>query len=110
MAASNYPFLTLIKQALAFNSVAAEALQTVPCDIFVDTVGIGFAYPLVKVMFNPKIVSYTHYPTISSDMLNQTTLNQFNNKYANQPTFSLFKRVYYQLLMTLYSRCGYFAD
>lgn len=69
MAASNYPFLTLLRQAIAFNSVAIEAMNTLPCDIFVDTVGVGFAYPLVKVLFNPRVISYTHYPTISSDML-----------------------------------------
>jgi len=47
-------------------------MNAYPCDVFVDTVGVGFAYPLVKMLFGVKVVSYTHYPTISHDMLEQT--------------------------------------
>ena len=46
-----------------------EALTAFPCDVFVDTVGVGFAYPMIKLVFGVKVVSYTHYPTISTDML-----------------------------------------
>jgi alpha-1,2-mannosyltransferase len=49
-----------------------EALTAFPCDVFVDTVGVGFAYPMIKLVFGVKVVSYTHYPTISTDMLKQT--------------------------------------
>jgi alpha-1,2-mannosyltransferase len=51
----------------------------VPCDLFVDTMGVAMAYPLVKFMFGAKILSYTHYPMISSDMLNQIDTVQYNN-------------------------------
>ena len=44
---------------------------TLPCDIFIDTMGVGAAYPLVKWIFGAKVLSYTHYPTISSDMVDQ---------------------------------------
>jgi alpha-1,2-mannosyltransferase len=57
-----------------------EALNKFPCDLIIDTIGVGFAYPLVKLVFGLKIVSYTHYPTISSDMLAQTDSVQFNNR------------------------------
>jgi len=40
-----------------------------PADVFIDTIGVAFAYPLVKLLFGVKVVSYTHYPTISSDMM-----------------------------------------
>lgn len=60
---------------LAYNEVCAEAMNKAPCDMFIDTVGVGFAYPLVKVLYGRKVVSYTHYPTISSDMLKQTETN-----------------------------------
>jgi len=95
---------------LAYNQVCVEALAKVPCDVFIDTIGVGFAYPLVKILFGCKVVSYTHYPTISSDMLSQIDVNQFNNQHAQNPVKRAVKKVYYRILMALYSRCGYFAD
>ncbi|MBM6387430.1 MAG: hypothetical protein JSY10_26180 [Paenibacillus sp.] len=38
---------------------------------FVDTMGYAFTYPLVHYFTQVKIVTYTHYPTISSDMVNR---------------------------------------
>jgi hypothetical protein len=38
-------------QACASISVAFEALTLVPCNIFIDTMGIGYAYPFVKLFF-----------------------------------------------------------
>ena len=53
-----------------------------PCDVFVDTTGVGFAYPVVKLAMGIKVFSYTHYPTVSQDMLNTVQKGeiQFNNK------------------------------
>jgi alpha-1,2-mannosyltransferase len=42
-----------------------------PCDVFVDTIGVAIAYAAVKILFGCRIASYTHYPMISTDMLNQ---------------------------------------
>ena len=50
--------------------VVLEALQACPCDIFIETMGVGFTYPLVKLLFGPLIVPYVHYPLLSSDMIN----------------------------------------
>jgi len=47
-------------------------MSVFPCDVFIDTVGVGFAYPIVKILFGVKVASYTHYPAISYDMLKQT--------------------------------------
>lgn len=60
----NYPSWTMLWQALASIKVCFEALQIVPCDIFIDTMGVGYAYPFVKVFFGPKVVAYTHYPLV----------------------------------------------
>ena len=60
---------------LAYNEVCAEAMNKAPVDLFIDTVGVAFAYPLIKLLYGVKIVSYTHYPTISSDMLKQIDTN-----------------------------------
>ena len=71
MDGGNYPSFTLFWQIIAYNQVCAEAMKKFPCDLFIDTVGVGFAYPLVKLLYGRRVVSYTHYPTISSDMLKQ---------------------------------------
>lgn len=76
--------------------------------MFIDTVGVGFAYPAIKVLFGVKVVSYTHYPTISSDMLKQTESKSFNNKQSG--LFAKGKKVYYYILIQLYKICGKFAD
>ena len=75
MSAENYPSLTLLWQLIAYNKTCVEAMQTTPCDVFIDTIGVGFAYPLVKILFGCQVVSYTHYPTISSDMVAQIDEN-----------------------------------
>ena len=85
MDGGNYPRFTLVMQTLAYNEVCAEALNQTPCDLFIDTVGVGFAYPIVKIIYGRRIMSYTHYPTISSDMLKQVDVKQFNNKVADSP-------------------------
>ena len=69
MESSNYPRFTMLCQLLAYQITCFEALSAFPCDVFVDTVGVGFAYPMIKLIFGVKVVSYTHYPTISTDML-----------------------------------------
>jgi hypothetical protein len=56
-------------QACASISAAFEALTLCPCNIFIDTMGIGYAYPFVKLFFGVKIYSYTHYPLVSYDMM-----------------------------------------
>jgi len=58
----NYPSLTIVWQAIASIRVCFEALQLAPCDYFIDSMGVGFAYPFVKIFFGPQIISYTHYP------------------------------------------------
>lgn len=110
MHAENYPSWTLLWQLIAYNKVCAEALRLKPCDVFIDTIGVGFAYPLVKILFGCKIVSYTHYPTISSDMISQIDTNQFNNQVAGNPLLKIGKRFYYHVLKLLYGQCGRFAD
>jgi alpha-1,2-mannosyltransferase len=48
-----------------------EALEKYPCDIFCDTTGLAFSYCIVKwILPEVKVVTYVHYPFISSDMLN----------------------------------------
>mmetsp|Transcript_22444 Transcript_22444/g.34720 ORF Transcript_22444/g.34720 Transcript_22444/m.34720 type:complete len:129 (+) Transcript_22444:548-934(+) len=76
--------------------------------------GVGFGYPFVKVLFGPKIYSYTHYPIVSNDMLKvvETGAAQFNNKgnIAKNPVMRQVKMVYYRILILFYKVCGMAAD
>ena len=65
----NYPTFTLVWQAIAFIRVSIHSVITQPCDVFVDSMGVGFAYPFVSIFFGVKIYSYTHYPIVSTDMV-----------------------------------------
>jgi alpha-1,2-mannosyltransferase len=65
----NYPTFTMLWQAWASVKVCFEALSICPCDIFIDTMGVGYAYPIVKLFFGPQLYSYTHYPLVSYDMM-----------------------------------------
>jgi ALG11 mannosyltransferase N-terminus len=60
----NYKSFTIFWQAVASIKVCFEALNTAPCHLFIDTMGVGFAYPFVKIFFGPKVITYTHYPII----------------------------------------------
>ena len=62
---SNYPSLTHLWQALASIKVCSHAVSLQPCDIFVDTMGVGFAYPIINLMYGISIYSYTHYPIVN---------------------------------------------
>lgn len=77
----------------------------------IDTMGIGYAYPLVKLFFGPQIYSYTHYPLVSYDMMRDVIngVSQFNNRkeIAGSKLMSNLKKVYYVLLTYIYSFSGW---
>lgn len=113
MHAHNYPSFTLLWQMIAYTRVSVEAVWAYPCDVFVDTLGVACAYAAVKLLFGCKIVSYTHYPMISTDMLKQIGQGaQFNNseQVERSRLYRNVKRAYYHLLMFTYKFCGRFAD
>ncbi|KAI7824987.1 hypothetical protein BX661DRAFT_185066 [Kickxella alabastrina] len=107
--------LTLLLQSLGSVVLASEALHGFCPDVFVDTVGYAFAYPLVRLVGSGSIpvVAYTHYPTISSDM--QTLVASREAGIANDPTVAAsllltqLKRLYYTLFAHMYAFAGSFA-
>lgn len=82
LAPDYYPRLTLFWQALAFIRCAYHSQNKMPCDIFVDTMGVGYCYPVLKMFFPCKIFAYVHYPIVSTDMLDvvKSGKQQFNNR------------------------------
>lgn len=112
--AERYPMFTLLGQSLGSMILGFEALLKFQPDIFMDTMGYAFTYPIFKLIGKAKVSSYTHYPTISTDMLrrvaNRTT--SYNNKghVAKNPFLTWSKLSYYRLFASLYGMVGRCAE
>jgi alpha-1,2-mannosyltransferase len=52
-------------QSIGSMIVAIECLMKFVPDIFWDTTGAAFIYPLMSLMTGCRIAAYVHYPTIS---------------------------------------------
>ncbi|KAJ3293134.1 asparagine-linked glycosylation protein [Rhizoclosmatium sp. JEL0117] len=112
--AKRYPRLTLIAQSLGSALVALEALMLETPEVFVDTIGFAFTFPIAKLFGCKKVIAYVHYPTISSDMIGVVRggVESFNNKgmAANSSLGRNLKLGYYKAFAFLYSIVGPFAD
>lgn len=84
--------------------IPSSSLQLV-----VDSSGWAFTYPLYQ-LAGVKVATYTHYPTISADMLQRVTSRQaaFNNdaSVAGSPIKSAVKLLYYYLFAAAYGAVG----
>jgi alpha-1,2-mannosyltransferase len=105
-----YPRLTLVGQALGSILVAIECLFLALPDIWLDTTGAAFAYPVARFLGVPIIATYTHYPMISSDMLQAVAERRpgYNNAALIAQSFTLtyFKLMYYKFVAWLYGCAG----
>ncbi|CAI5994792.1 unnamed protein product [Closterium sp. NIES-64] len=109
-------------------ALALEAVLRRPPAVFVDTAGYAFSYPVVKLLLGGRaaggggggkgggclVVCYTHYPTISGDMLQrvQQRTSMYNNDdtVANSAILSSSKLYYYRFFALLYGWAGGHAD
>ena len=66
---SRYPRFTMIGQSVGSIVLAFEALWKLRPRVFIDTTGYAFTYPVASLLFGCTVACYTHYPTISTDML-----------------------------------------
>ncbi|KAG7925819.1 hypothetical protein KL925_004229 [Ogataea polymorpha] len=96
----SWKHLTIIGQALGSIFVCFSSLTKLVPDVFIDTQGLPFCYPLVALLHIP-VVAYVHYPLISSDML---------NKLSSKSVYILLKYVYWTLMMKLYQLAATFID
>lgn len=103
--AENYPCFTLLGQSLGSLVLGYEALRLFQPDIYIDTMGYAFTFPLFSLIGGCKVSCYVHYPTISSDMINKVIQQK-----GKRRTISSIKLVYYQLFAKLYGLVGWFAD
>jgi alpha-1,2-mannosyltransferase len=101
---------TLLGQSIGSLVLGIEAFLKYIPDIYFETTGYAFTYPLFYYLGNVPVCCYTHYPTISSDMLQrvQDQSHSYNNRQliSRSPLLTRVKLVYYKLFARLYSLCG----
>ncbi|MCD7460695.1 asparagine-linked glycosylation protein [Datura stramonium] len=106
---TTYPRFTMIGQSFGSIYLAWEALCKYTPLYYFDTSGYAFTYPVARI-FGCKVISYTHYPTISLDMLSRVRGRSlmYNNDslIAKSEILSRFKVIYYTLFSWLYSIVG----
>ncbi|GJN92854.1 hypothetical protein Rhopal_005894-T1 [Rhodotorula paludigena] len=107
---STWSRFTLLGQSLGSVLLVLEALaglEGVVPDVFIDTMGYAFAYPLVKWMYDIPVGSYTHYPTISTDMLARVRFRQAGHtnrsSVASSALLSRAKLAYYERFARAYA-------
>ena len=112
--AKMYPFCTLLGQSVGSIWLGWEALSLFKSDIYIDTMGYAFTYPLFKYFGGCKVASYTHYPIISTDMLTNVSRRtvSYNNRHiiARNPILTVLKLGYYKGIAFLYGLAGKSAD
>lgn len=108
--ASMYPCFTLIGQSLGSVILGFEAIWKCVPDIYIDTMGYSFTYPLFRYLGGCSIGCYVHYPTISTDMLtrvvNRFSAHNNHSLISRSRVLSQLKIVYYKLFAVLYGMVG----
>lgn len=112
--AKRYPYFTLLGQNIGSILLALEAACRVTPEIYIETIGFTFTLPIFKLLAC-KVITYVHYPTISSDMIENvrtTSHASFNNReiFIRYETFRKLKLIYYKTLAYLYGLAGRRAD
>lgn len=98
--AERYPYFTMLGQSLGSMVLGMEAAIKYPPDVFIDTMGYAFTFPIFKYLASSSVAAYVHYPTISTDMLRRVrarTKAHNNNKFvASNPFLTSIKLFYYK--------------
>ena len=100
---STWPHFTLVGQLFGSIILTIEAILKCPPDVWCDTMGYPFGYPWVWHLLRIPVVTYTHYPVMSSDMLNKLS-------HEKQTVKVLVKRAYWKLFMMYYHHMGSFVS
>lgn len=101
-----WPFLTLLGQAFGSLVLAYEAARLYKPDIWVETMGYPFTYPLIHYLLGVPIVAYVHYPVISKDMLGKLDISLTSIFGLKQ----LLKYFYWSIFMLIYTFVGSYVD
>lgn len=99
--AQRYPHFTLLGQSLGSMVLGLEALLQYQPDVYIDTMGYAFTYPIFRYIGECRVGSYTHYPVVSTDMLRRvkSRVNAHNNTsyVAKNPFLTWIKLTYYRI-------------
>lgn len=104
--------LTMLGQSFGGAVLAKEACEELIPDIFIDTMGYAFSFPVVRLFTqgrirNVRIGAYVHYPTISTDMLRRVASRQAGHTNDSRVAASWWKSrvklTYYRLFARLYT-------
>lgn len=108
--AKYYRVFTLLGQSIGSMVLGCEALVRFVPDVYIDSMGYAFTYPLFRYLASVPILAYVHYPTISTDMLEQVRERRptYNNRrlIANNSNVSQIKLIYYRIFAYIYGWCG----
>ncbi|KAF5738445.1 GDP-Man:Man(3)GlcNAc(2)-PP-Dol alpha-1 2-mannosyltransferase [Tripterygium wilfordii] len=106
---TTYPHFTMIGQSLGSVYLSWEALCNLTPLYYFDTSGYAFTYPIARV-FGCKVICYTHYPTISLDMISRVRERSliYNNNalIARSIWLSRCKIIYYTCFSWMYGFVG----
>ncbi|KAI7790552.1 GDP-Man:Man(3)GlcNAc(2)-PP-Dol alpha-1,2-mannosyltransferase [Triplophysa rosa] len=109
-----YPYFTLLGQSLGSMFLGWEALTKFVPDLFIDSMGYAFTLPVFRYLAGCHVVSYVHYPTISTDMLSviRERNPRFNNAeyISSNPVLSIIKLIYYCVFALFYGLSGSCSD
>ncbi|KCV72513.1 hypothetical protein H696_00107 [Fonticula alba] len=91
-----WPVATLVFQSLAGAFVGLEAIWRLQPDVMIDTSGHAFAYPIWSWASGGAtwVASYTHYPVVSSDMLEAQRAQKTLKSRLKIPYYRLFSQLY----------------
>lgn len=99
----------VVAEEVSATSAVLHLLLVLSLQVYIDTTGWAFPYPLAK-LSGCKVACYTHYPTVSTNMLLRVWSRQamYNNDddISNSSLKSLFKVLYYQAFALVYGIAG----
>ncbi|KAJ8769475.1 hypothetical protein K2173_002965 [Erythroxylum novogranatense] len=109
---TTYPRFTMIGQSFGSIYLCWEALRKYTPLYYFDTCGYAFTYPLAR-LFGCNVICYTHYPTISLDMISRVRQRSsiYNNdaSIAKSGWLSRCKIFYYIIFSWMYGFVGSWA-
>ncbi|XP_045453662.1 GDP-Man:Man(3)GlcNAc(2)-PP-Dol alpha-1,2-mannosyltransferase [Melitaea cinxia] len=112
--AETYPYFTLLLQSIGSMVLGMEAFMKLNPDIYIDTTGCAFTYPIFRYLAQCPVGCYTHYPIITSAMMRRVKhrLTSYNNSsaIARNPLLTWCKLLYYKVFGWLYGVVGRCAD
>ncbi|XP_052744554.1 GDP-Man:Man(3)GlcNAc(2)-PP-Dol alpha-1,2-mannosyltransferase [Bicyclus anynana] len=109
-----YPYFTLLLQSFGTMILGMEAFMKFNPDIYIDTMGCAFTYPIFRYLAQCPVGCYTHYPTVTAAMMRRVKhrLVSYNNSsvIARNPLLTWCKLLYYKMFGWLYGVVGRCAD